>query len=124
YARDRPTPMSLFGLWHLSGGAASRVAPEATAFGRRTAPYLLSFDTTWDDPADTEHCIAWTRDAWSAMHRFSDGGLYLDFAGFGEEKEALVRAGYGANYDRLAALKAKYDPGNLFRMNQNIRPSA
>ncbi|HEY7033825.1 MAG TPA: BBE domain-containing protein, partial [Thermomicrobiales bacterium] len=123
-ARDRPTPMSLMALWHLAGGAASRVEAGATAFGRRTAPYLLSLDTTWDDPADTERCIAWTRNAWSAMHRFSDGGLYLNFAGFGEEKEALVRAGYGANYDRLAALKARYDPGNLFRMNQNIRPSA
>ena len=57
------------------------------------------------------------------MHRYSDGGLYLNFAGFGEEKEALVRAGYGANYERLAALKAKYDPTNLFRMNQNITPA-
>jgi FAD/FMN-containing dehydrogenase len=57
------------------------------------------------------------------MQRFSSGGLYLNFAGFGEEKEALVRAGYGANYDRLTALKARYDPGNLFRMNQNIKPS-
>jgi FAD/FMN-containing dehydrogenase len=123
-ARHRPTPMSLVALWHLAGGAASRVEPDATAFGRRTAPYLLSFDTTWDDPADTDRCIAWTRDAWSAMHRFSDGGLYLNFAGFGEEKEALVRAAYGANYDRLAALKARYDPTNLFRMNQNIRPRA
>jgi FAD/FMN-containing dehydrogenase len=124
YARNRPTPMSLIGVWHLGGGAASRADAEATAFGRRTAPYLLSFDTTWEDPSDTDHCVGWTRSAWSAMHRFSDGGLYLNFAGFGEEKEALVRAGYGANYDRLAVLKAKYDPGNLFRMNQNIRPSA
>ena len=58
------------------------------------------------------------------MQRFGGGGLYLNFAGFGEEKEALVRAGYGANYDRLARLKAEYDPGNLFRMNQNIQPMA
>jgi FAD/FMN-containing dehydrogenase len=58
------------------------------------------------------------------MRRFGPGGLYLNFAGFGEEKEALVRAGYGANYDRLATLKAQYDPNNLFRMNQNIVPMA
>jgi FAD/FMN-containing dehydrogenase len=122
YARGRPTPMSLMGLWHLAGGAASRVGAEATAFGRRDMPYLLSFDTTWEDPAETEHCIDWTRAAWSEMHRFSGGGLYLNFAGFGEEKEALVRAGYGANYERLVELKTRYDPGNLFRMNQNIRP--
>jgi FAD/FMN-containing dehydrogenase len=124
YARDRPTPMSLMGLWHLGGGAAGRVGADATAFGRRTAPYLLSFDTTWTDAADSERCVAWTRNAWSAMHRYSDGGLYLNFAGFGEEKEALVRAGYGANYERLAQLKRRYDPDNLFRMNQNIQPTA
>jgi FAD/FMN-containing dehydrogenase len=102
----------------------SRVGAGDTAFGRRDAPFLLSFDTTWTDPADSERCIAWTRQAWADMQRFSGGGLYLNFAGFGEEKEALVRSGYGANYDRLAALKAKYDPGNLFRMNQNIKPAA
>jgi FAD/FMN-containing dehydrogenase len=124
YARERPTPMSLMALWHIGGGAANRIEPGTSTFHRTAAPFLLSLDTTWDDPAETERCIAWTRAVWSDMHRFSDGGLYLNFAGFGEEKEALVRAGYGANYDRLAALKATYDPTNLFRMNQNIRPGA
>lgn len=122
-ARDRPTAMSLLALWHLDGGAATRVDVDAMAFSQRTTPFLLSLDTTWEDPADTDRCIGWTRDAWSDMQRFSDGGLYLNFAGFGEEKEALVRAGYGANYDRLVALKTQYDPDNLFRMNQNIRPA-
>jgi FAD/FMN-containing dehydrogenase len=124
YASERPTPMSLMAIWHIGGGAANRVEPGTMAFNRPAAPFLLSLDTTWEDAADSERCIAWTRAAWADMHRFSDGGLYLNFAGFGEEKEALVRAGYGANYDRLAALKAKYDPGNLFRMNQNIRPGS
>jgi FAD/FMN-containing dehydrogenase len=122
YATNRPSPMSLMALWHVGGGAASRVPSGATAFGKRDAPYLLSFDTTWTDPADTEWNIAWTRAAWSDMQRFGSGGLYLNFAGFGEEKEALVRSGYGANYDRLARLKARYDPTNLFHMNQNIAP--
>ncbi|MGH2616446.1 MAG: FAD-binding oxidoreductase, partial [Thermomicrobiales bacterium] len=122
YAAARPSSDTLMALWHVAGGAASRVAPEATAFGTRSAPYLLSFDTTWTDPADTERNIAWTRAAWADMRRFGSGGLYLNFAGFGEEKEALVRAGYGANYERLVDLKSMYDPGNLFRMNQNIRP--
>ena len=122
YAAERPSPDALMGLWHLGGGAAGRVASEATAFGSRTAPYLLSFDTTWTNPADSERNIAWTRSAWADMRRFGSGGLYLNFAGFGEEKEALVRAGYGANYTRLVDLKTKYDPSNLFRMNQNIRP--
>jgi hypothetical protein len=57
------------------------------------------------------------------MRRFGPGGLYLNFAGLGEEKEALVRAGYGANYEQLVALKARYDPDNLFRVNHNIKPS-
>lgn len=121
-ANNRPAPPALIALWQL-GGAMSRVPADATAFGSREAPFLLSFDTTWIDPADTERCIAWTRDAWAEMQRFGPGGLYLNFAGFGEEKEDLVRAGYGANYDRLAMLKAQYDPHNLFRMNQNVKPA-
>jgi FAD/FMN-containing dehydrogenase len=123
YAHHRPSPNTLMALWHLEGGAAERVESSATAFGSRDSPYLLSFDTTWTDPADTDRCIGWTRAAWADMRRFGSGGLYLNFAGFGEEKEALVRAGYGANYERLAKLKAKYDPGNLFRLNQNIKPA-
>ncbi len=58
------------------------------------------------------------------MRQFSSSGAYLNFPGFGEEKEDLVRAAYGANYERLARLKAQYDPTNLFRMNQNIRPAS
>ena len=122
FAEDRPVPTAMMVLWH-QGGQTARVGAAETAFGRRDAPALLSFDTTWADPADTERCIRWTRDAWNAAHRFSSGGVYLNFAGFGEEKEALVRAGYGDNYDRLAAIKAQYDPDNLFRMNQNIQPA-
>ena len=122
-AADRPTPESLVELWGL-GGAPSRVSSGDTAFGRRDAPFLLSLATCWSDPALTDGCIDWTRQTWSAMRRFSDGGLYLNFAGFGEEKEALLREGYGANYDRLAALKGQFDPGNLFRMNLNIKPAA
>lgn len=122
-ARERPSPQAMINLWQL-GGAISRVASDATAYVHRESPYLLSFDTSWVDPADTDRCIAWTRRTWSTMHdRFGLGGAYLNFAGFGEEKDALVRASYGGNFERLAAIKAKYDPGNLFRMNNNIRPS-
>ncbi len=121
WASTRPSPQSLIALWH-HGGAMTRVGATETAFGRRDNPYLISFDTTWTDPNDSERAIAWTRDAWAAMHEFSDGGLYLNFPGFGEEKEALLQAAYGANYDRLVELKSQYDPGNLFRMNLNIPP--
>ena len=57
------------------------------------------------------------------MHAYSSGGVYLNFGGFGEEKEELVRAAFGPSYERLAAIKREYDPTNLFRMNQNIPPS-
>jgi hypothetical protein len=122
YANERPSPLMEIAIWH-QGGAISRVPEEATAFGRRDMPFLLSFDSTWTDPAETERNVAWTRAAWQEMQRFSDGGLYLNFAGFGEEKGALVRAAYGANYERLVQIKNRYDPTNLFRMNQNIVPT-
>jgi FAD/FMN-containing dehydrogenase len=99
-----------------------RTGAEATAFGRRDAPYMLSFDSSWTDPRDTDRNITWTREAWAALQRFSSGGLYLNFPGFGEEKEDLLRAAYGDNYERLRRLKATYDPTNLFRMNLNIPP--
>ncbi|HEX5166804.1 MAG TPA: FAD-binding oxidoreductase [Thermomicrobiales bacterium] len=119
---NRPTPITAVALWHL-GGQMTRTAASETAFGSREAPYLLSLDTTWNNEADTDRCIQWTRDTWRAAHAFSQGGLYLNFAGFGEEKEALVRASYGTNYDGLVDIKTRYDPTNLFRMNNNISPA-
>jgi FAD/FMN-containing dehydrogenase len=122
--RDRPSPWALTALWHL-GGAVARVRPEETALGERRAPYLLSIDTSWTDPSKTESSIAWTREFWGEMQPFSRGGVYLNFPGQGEEGEALLRASYGdANYKRLVEIKTKYDPENLFRLNQNIRPRA
>jgi FAD/FMN-containing dehydrogenase len=84
---------------------------------------LVSFNGAWSDPADNDRNIAWARGAWAAMQRYSSGGLYLNFAGFGEEQDDQVRAGYGVNYDRLVQIKTKYDPTNFFRVNHNIRPS-
>lgn len=121
-AADRPSPHGMINLWPL-GGAISRVAPDATAWQHRDAQYMLSLDTTWTDSADTEKCIAWTRRVWADVAQFGQGGMYLNFAGLGEEKDALVRRGYGRNYDRLVELKRAYDPSNLFRMNQNIAPA-
>ena len=121
-AASRPSHMSDIPIWHL-GGALSRVAPEATAYGRRDAPYLVTAEATWTDAAQNETNILWARDLVAAMRPFSRGGLYLNFAGFGEEKEAMLRDAYGSNYDRLVALKTQYDPGNVFRMNINIPPT-
>ncbi len=118
---SRPSSETGATLWHL-GGAISRVGNDETAYGRREAPYLLAAEACWDDPALDGTAIAWARDSLAAMQPFSRGGAYLNFPGFGEEKEAMLRASYGANYDRLVEIKTKYDPGNLFRINLNIPP--
>jgi FAD/FMN-containing dehydrogenase len=120
---NRPSPMSLIPIRHL-GGAMSRIGPQETAFGDRSAPFLLSIDSTWEDPGDTEQNIGWTRAFWADMQRFSGGATYFNFPGLLEEGEALLRKTFGANYERLVALKNKYDPANLFRLNQNIKPTA
>jgi FAD/FMN-containing dehydrogenase len=122
-AARRPTPISDIVVWH-HGGAMSRVGETETAYAGRGAPFLVTAEASWTDASQTDEAIAWGREVWGAMERYSTGGVYLNFPGLGEEKEALVRAGYGPNYDRLAALKATYDPGNLFRMNMNIAPAA
>jgi FAD/FMN-containing dehydrogenase len=123
FAARRPSPLTDIIVWH-NGGAMGRVSETGTAYGGRDATFLVTGEASWDDPASTDDAIAWGRDFWDAMGRHSTGGLYLNFAGLGEEKEQLVRAGHGANYARLAKLKAQYDPTNLFRMNLNITPAA
>jgi len=122
FAAHRPTPITDIVIWH-HGGAMSRVGETDTAYAGRDAPFLVTAEASWTDPSQTDEAIAWGREVWGAMERHSTGGVYLNFPGLGEEKEELVRAGYGVNYERLAALKAKYDPSNLFRMNMNITPA-
>ena len=116
---SRPSPMSLMSVWHF-GGAVQRVAADATAFGDRSMPYMLSIDAIWSKTEDDDTNIAWSRDFWSAMQRHSTGRLYLNFAGHGEDAD-LVRQAHGAEvYARLVAIKRTYDPANFFHMNQNI----
>ena len=122
-ASRRPTPLTDLVIWH-HGGAMARPAESDTSYAGRDATFLVTAEASWADPEDTDTAIAWAREAWAALERHSTGGLYLNFPGLGEENEDLVRAGYGPNYERLAALKAKYDPENLFRMNLNITPAA
>jgi len=102
----------------------SRVDEAATSYAGRDAGFLVTGEASWHDPSLSDDAIAWARDFWSAMEQHSTGGVYLNFPGLGEEKEALVRAGYGENYERLAELKKTYDPENLFRMNLNIAPAS
>ena len=123
FAARRPAPTTDIVVWH-HGGAMSRVPEPDTAYAGRSAPFLVTAEASWADPAQDEQAIGWARELWTAVDAYSSGGVYLNFPGFGEEKDALVRAGYGANYDRLASLKAVYDPTNLFSMNQNVAPAA
>ena len=111
-------------VWQPLGGAMTRVGDEETAFGPRKVGTMWEFDSMWVDPAEDENNIAWTRKGWADLQRYSNGGLYINFPGFGEEGEQLLRAAVSnANYERLAKIKAKYDPKNLFRQNQNIKPA-
>jgi FAD/FMN-containing dehydrogenase len=122
FASRRPSPLTDIVVWH-HGGAIGRVGETETAYAGRDAAFLVTGEASWTDPAQNDEAIAWGREFWDAMGSHSTGGLYLNFPGLGEEKEALVRAGYGENYDRLAELKGAYDPTNLFRMNLNIPPA-
>jgi FAD/FMN-containing dehydrogenase len=106
-------------VWAL-GGAFGRVGPAATAFGRRDPPFLIGIEANWDGSADDAPNIAWARAVYEDMRPFSPGGLYPNFPGLGEEGEALVRESYAGNYVRLQAIKAAYDPQNLFRSTFNI----
>jgi FAD/FMN-containing dehydrogenase len=112
-----PSPQTVVVLEHF-GGAMSRVAPEATAFPHRHLDFDVVITTMWTDPADAERNIAWTRDYWDALQPFAPAAVYVNYLGV--EGEERVRAAYGANYGRLVALKNKYDPTNLFRLNQNV----
>ncbi len=119
----RPSPETLVIVRHC-GGAMARVGAEDTAFGDRSSEWMLSIDSTWHDPADDAENVEYTRAFHDASLPFSDGKTYFNFPGLLEEGEAALRASYGANHDRLARIKAAYDPDNRFRLNQNIRPAA
>ena len=114
-----PSPHSAVLLEHL-GGAVSRVGQAKTAFYDREAPYSFLIVSVWPDPTQSEQNVQWTDAFWQAMQAFASGGVYVNY--LGEEGPDRVQAAYGANYDRLVALKTTYDPTNLFRMNQNIPP--
>jgi FAD/FMN-containing dehydrogenase len=117
----RPSEMTYASIWKF-GGAVQRVASDATAFGDRSMPFMLSLDAIWSNAADDSANIGWARDCWQGMQRFSTGRMYLNFPGLGEG-ENLVRDAFGSKiYGRLQVIKRKYDPNNIFNMNQNILP--
>jgi FAD/FMN-containing dehydrogenase len=118
---SRPSPLSQI-LVLPGGGAISRVPEDAMAFGQRRAPFNLHIISMWLDAADDGANIDWTRELGARMKPYTTGRAYLNF--IGEEGEDRVRAAFGPEtYARLQALKDRYDPTNLFRLNQNIKPT-
>ena len=114
------SPMSMVLFFHMHG-AAARVDRDATAFGLRRDQWDYDAISQWNDPAETAGHIQWTRDYWTAVEPFASGEVYVNH--LDAEEATRIRAAYSGNYERLVALKNKYDPANLFRMNQNIRPT-
>jgi FAD/FMN-containing dehydrogenase len=119
YASKLPSPQCEI-FFAMLGGAVGRVAPDTTAYPHRDANFVLNVHGRWDDAADDEQCIGWAREFFQASAPYATGGVYVNF--LTEEETDRVRAAYGTSYDRLVEAKKKYDPDNLFRLNQNIRP--
>jgi FAD/FMN-containing dehydrogenase len=118
---DRPAPGCELHV-HTMGGAAGRVPADASAIPHRSAPYIVNMMTRWTDPADDEACLGWGRDIYAALEPYATGGAYINY--LGAEGQDRVQAAYGdETYARLTAIKAKYDPDNVFHRNQNIAPA-
>ena len=104
------------------GGASNRIGADATAYPHRDANFVMNVHTRWRDRGDEQTAIKWAREFFAATAPHATGGVYVNF--MPEDETERVPGAYGGNYARLAALKAKYDPGNLFRLNQNVQPKA
>lgn len=121
-AKAAPSDNTISSLWNF-GGATAEVPADATAFGDRSMGWMYSLDAIWSTPADDDSNIAWSREGWNAAAPYAqENRTYLNFPGHGEDGEDLTREAFGSNYTRLAQIKAKYDPQNIFRFNQNITP--
>ena len=117
-----PSDSSISSLWNF-GGATADVTTEATAFGDRSMGWMYSLDGVWSDAKDDAANMAWSREGWESAEPYGQHGrAYLNFPGHGEDGDALTRATFGANYQRLVEIKTKFDPQNRFRFNQNIQP--
>jgi hypothetical protein len=122
-AEHRSSASTMVFVQHL-GGAVRRMPPDATAFGIRDAAFVLNVMGDWRDAGETDRHVAWVRDAWRRLSPHSTGAAYVNYLGAETDgTDALVRSAFGPNYDRLAAIKARYDPSNLFRLNPNIAPA-
>jgi FAD/FMN-containing dehydrogenase len=119
----RSSPHNLM-IFQQLGNAANRVPSEATAFGHRDARYSMTILAGWQDPSESDVHCAWGRAVREELAPYATGGVYVNEIGReGEDGPERIRSAYGTNYARLVELKRKYDPGNLFRHNQNIDPA-
>jgi FAD/FMN-containing dehydrogenase len=116
-----PAPPSLFFLEHIHG-RASTVGPDEAAFSHRGPGYSFAAVSLWFEPGEAAAAIAWVRDFSGEMTPFLASGVYANYLA-GDEGDARVRAAYGPSWDRLVGLKRKYDPDNVFRLNQNVNPA-
>lgn len=119
FARRIPDPQTEIAFAQLGEGV-TRVSREATAYTHRDAAFVLNVHGRWDNAANDTKCISWARDLYQATAQYATGGAYVNF--LTPDEQDRVRMAYGSNYERLVELKKKYDPENLFRLNQNINP--
>jgi len=119
YGNRLPTTHSAMHLYPINGQAQKKKSKD-TAFSYRDANWAQVIVGVDPDPANGDKLSTWTKEYWTALHPFSAGGAYVNF--MMEEGQERVQAAYGDNYERLTKIKAKYDPLNLFRVNQNIKP--
>jgi hypothetical protein len=115
------SPMSNVLFFHLHG-AAARVDRDATAFGLRDDQWDYDVISQWTDTAESSGHVQWTREFWTAAEPFASGQVYVNHLD-SEEGTTRIKAAYTHGYEKLVALKNKYDPTNLFRLNQNIKPT-
>jgi FAD/FMN-containing dehydrogenase len=120
YIERPPSPQCEIFIGAL-GGATMRPSPESSAYPHRDVQFVINVHGRWESQADDARCIRWARDFFSASAPFASGGVYVNFLTADESNR--VRAAYGSNYNRLARVKHRYDPENLFRINQNIEPA-
>ena len=120
-ASQLPSPDCEVALAQL-GGAVNRVPADATAYPHRDVQFMMNVHTRWSSPADDRACIAWARELFDRTAPFGTGGVYVNFMPE-DEAQRVARGAYGPNYDRLAKLKGRYDPANVFRQNMNIAPA-
>jgi hypothetical protein len=120
-AAQAPSELSLMHLYPIDG-AVHRVAGGATAWNTRDARWSMVIAGISADPSQADALKRWGRAYWEAVHPYNLAGAYVNFM-YDDEAQGRVQATYGENYQRLAAVKARYDPDNFFRVNQNIRPS-